>query len=465
MNKQYLLLFVTLMATLSIGCSAHHLERDWPETSSLGNDISTYRPPYTPSTGPLVSTPQLEEPSGVISLRQACAMALMHNPKLAAFSLDVRTGDARALQASLFPNPEIEAEVENIGGSGERSRFEAAETKVVLTQLIELGGKRSKRTKVASLERDVAAWDYESKRLDVQTEVIRAFVALLAMQEKMVLTDDLVKLSESVFRTVSARVQAGKDSPVEETKAKIALSIIKIEQERVRRDLKTAQKRLAATWGSTTPMFEKVSGELEVISPIPPYDDLLNHVKENPDLARWSSELNQRQAALDMAKAERVPDITFGGGVKYLDDVNDTTFIMNLSIPLPLLDRNQGGVREASHLLAKAHEESSAAKVSIVTDLHEAYQVLSTDFVEATTIRVDILPGAQRAFDAVREGYREGKFGYLDVLDAQRSLFDAQGQYIDALAGYHRSVANIERLIGKSLGSVNVNVKQNEKEL
>ena len=162
-----------------------------------------------------------------------------------------------------------------------------------------------------------------------------------------------------------------------------------------------------------------------------------------------------------MAKADRLPDITLGGGVKYIDDANDTTYIMNISIPLPLLDRNQGGVLEASHLIAKAQEERNAAEVSIVTAMHEAYQTLSTDFVEATTLRDDILPGAQRAFDAVREGYREGKFGYLDVLDAQRSLFDAQGQYIDALAGYHTSVADIERLIGESLGSIKNNVKQN----
>ena len=162
-----------------------------------------------------------------------------------------------------------------------------------------------------------------------------------------------------------------------------------------------------------------------------------------------------------MAKADRLPDITVGGGVKYLGEIDDTTFVMNFSIPLPLFDRNQGGVLEASHLLTKAQEERSAAEVSIVTDMHEAYQRLSTDFIEATTLRNDILPGAQSAFDAVREGYREGKFGYLDVLDAQRSLFDAKGKYIDALAGYHKSLAAIERLIGESLNSIKNNVKQN----
>ncbi len=452
---------IILLAAVSISCSAHNVERDWPESSSLGKDISTYHPPYKPSKDAVVSPPQLEEPSGVISLRQALSLALMHNPELAAFSLEVRAGDAKALQASLFPNPELEAEVENFGGTEEWSRFDGAETKVVLRQLIEIGGKRSKRTKVASLERDLAGWDYESKRLDVLTEVTIAFVGLLATQDNLTLTDDLVKLSENVFNTVSARVNAGKDSPVEETKAKVALSIIRIEQERARRDLKTAQKRLAATWGSTTPLFKKVSGELEAISPIPPFDDLVNHVSKNPDLARWSSELDQRQAALDMAKADRLPDITFGGGVKYHGEVDDTTFIMNLSIPLPFLDRNQGGVLEASHLLTKAQEERSAAEVSIVTDMHEAYQRLSVAFIESKTLRDDILPGAQSAFDEENEGYREGKFGYLDVLDAQRSLFDAKKQYIEALEEYHKAVAAIERLIAKSLNPIKNNAKQN----
>ena len=459
MKKQYLIFFVILLAVVFIGCSAHNVERVWPEPSPLGKDISTYRPPYKTSNDAVVS-PQFEEPTGVISLRQALSLALMHNPELAAFSLEVRTGEARILQASLSPNPELDAEVENFGGSGERSRFYSAEAKIILSQLIELGRKRSKRTKVASLERDVTGWDYESKRLDVLTEVTVAFVDLLAMQESLALTEDLVQLSENVLYTVSARVEAGKDSPVEETKSKVALSIIRIEQERVRRGLEAARKRLAATWGSTTTQFENVSGELEAISPIPPFEDVIDHIHKNPDLARWSSELEQRQAALDMAKADRFPDITFGGGVKYLGEANDTTYIMNLSIPLPLLERNQGGVLEASYRLTKAQEERSAAEVRIVTTMHESYQRLSTDFFEAMTLKNDVMSGAQSAFDAVREGYREGKFGYLDLLDAQRSLFDAKGQYIEALAGYHKAVATIERLIGDSLSSIKNNVKQ-----
>ena len=53
------------------------------------------------------------------------------------------------------------------------------------------------------------------------------------------------------------------------------------------------------------------------------------------------------------------------------------------------------------------------------------------------------------------EGYRFGKFGYLDVLDSQKTLFEAKGQYLDALADYHKAVADVERLIGEPLAPVN----------
>jgi cobalt-zinc-cadmium efflux system outer membrane protein len=71
-----------------------------------------------------------------------------------------------------------------------------------------------------------------------------------------------------------------------------------------------------------------------------------------------------------------------------------------------------------------------------------------------------VIPGAQSAFDAENEGYREGKFGYLDVLDAQRTLFDVKGQYIEALKGYHKAVATVERLICESLDLIQSNVQQ-----
>jgi cobalt-zinc-cadmium efflux system outer membrane protein len=385
----------------------------------------------------------------------------MKNPGLAAFSWEIRAGEARTLQAGLSPNPELETEIEGFGGTGEHSRFKGTETTIAVNQLIELGRKRSKRKRVAALEQDLAGWDYETKRLDVFSEVTMAFLDLLSAQQKMNLMRDIFDLAEQVFKTVSGQVEAGKVSPIEETKARVALSIISIEKEQVRSDLVTARRHLAATCGNTSPVFQEAKGELEEITPIPPFEDLMNRISQNPDIARWTTELEQRQATLEMENANQFPNLTFGGGIKYLGETDDLTYVMGLSIPLPLLNRNQGRVHEAQYHLAKAREEFSAANIAISTSLHEAYQVLSTAFVKATNLKNDVVPGAQSVFDAVNEGYREGKFGYLDMLDAQRSLFDSKKQYIEALASYHKAGTTIERLIGESLSSIKQAPEQN----
>ncbi|MHC4682264.1 MAG: TolC family protein, partial [Planctomycetota bacterium] len=121
----------------------------------------------------------------MMTLPRALSLALMHNPVLKAFSWEVRASEARALQASLWPNPELDVEVEEVGGAGDRSGFDGAETTVQLSQFIELGDKRGKRTKVASLENDISQWDYEARRLDVFTSVVKAFTETLAAQERL----------------------------------------------------------------------------------------------------------------------------------------------------------------------------------------------------------------------------------------------------------------------------------------
>ena len=123
-------------------------------------------------------------------MRQALSLALVKNPELAAFSWEVRAREARALQASLLPNPEIEVELENFGGSGDVGGFEQTESTLLLRQLIELGGKRRKRTHVAALESDLAAWDFEIKRLDVFTQVTQFFVGVVSAQERVALNTE-----------------------------------------------------------------------------------------------------------------------------------------------------------------------------------------------------------------------------------------------------------------------------------
>ena len=380
---------------------------------------------------------------------------LLQNPELSATAFEVRTAEARTLQAGLLPNPELELELENFGGTGEVRGVDASESTFQLSQLIELGGKRARRLRAAGLERDLAGWDYEAKRLEVLTEATKAFVDVLAAQERLALTEDIVRLSEQVLNAALERIKAGKVPPVEATKARVEAANARLQVEHARSTLEAARKRLSAFWGSTRPVFEEAHGRLESgVTPVPPPEVLATRLAQNPDLARWAIQMEARQAALGVEQGKRIPDVTVSGGVRYFNDTDDTGFVVKLSLPLVLFDYNQGGVREARYRLSQAEEERRATEVRVSAALAEAYQSLITAYRDVTGIQRDVLPAAEEAFQVATEGYRQGKFGFLDVLDAQRTLFETKGQYLDALSAYHKAVAEAERLIGEPLGAV-----------
>jgi len=155
-----------------------------------------------------------------------------------------------------------------------------------------------------------------------------------------------------------------------------------------------------------------------------------------------------------VARSKATPDLILSGGVRYLNETKESAFVVGVSLPLPLFDRNRGGILEAHARLTKAEFERRAAEVRVNTMLAEAYQNLVSATNEVTTLHNEILPAAEEVFQATQEGYRLGKFGFLDVLDAQRTLFETRGRYFEALATYHKAVADLERLSGEELHTV-----------
>src|SRR5207253_2692781 len=174
------------------GCLSNRGEAVWPEPRPLPQEGLTSQPPPPASApAPEASHAELTE---VLTLPQAMALALLQNPELSAFAWEVRAAEARTLQAGLRPNPELGLEVENLAGTGTFRGGRSAETTLRLSQVIELGGKRSRRLRVAALERDLAAWDYETKRIEALTAVAQAFIEVLRAQEHIAAGEALVRL-------------------------------------------------------------------------------------------------------------------------------------------------------------------------------------------------------------------------------------------------------------------------------
>lgn len=391
------------------------------------------------------------EPTGPLTLAIALGLALARNPELIGYDWEIRGAEARYLQAGLLPNPELGITTEDFGGRGDLRGFRGAESTIQLGQLIELGGKRAKRLSSAGYERDLARQDYESKRLDILAETSQAFIDLLAAQRRLEFIEETYQIGDRTLKAVLERIRAGRASPLEEDKARVAQSTIRLELGKARRTVDGARKRLAAMWASSTPTFSRAEGRLDELVSVPALDELRTQAAQNPDLARWRTEIQLREANIALEQSKSIPDLTVSAGVKRFEETDDSAFLVGISIPLPVFNRNQGGVMEAGSKLSRAYEDRRAVQSRVDADLATAHNALVIAENELMALRTEVIPGAQRSFDAAQQAYRLGRSGFLDVLDAQRTLLEARAQEIDALADYQRAVVDIERLTGQPL--------------
>ncbi len=446
------LMFAVL--ALVAGCTADIVDKGWQPMRPLGKDLATSRPSVDPKAATQAAL--IAEPTGSLTLRQALALAMLHSPDLAGASWEVRMAEARAIQASLPPNPEIGFDLESVASP------RVVTSVLSLGQVIFLSDKLDRQKQVAMLDRDISGWDWEARRIRVYSDTTKAFVGLVAAQERLTLAEEIVAISRKLLDTAGERVRSGKSSPLEEMKAKVELSTVRADLEQARQAVLAARQRMAATWGGIAPKFAKADGRLEAEGSIPTAEQVFCLLEQNPEVARWTTEMQRRQAVVRLERAKAIPDLTLGGGFKHEKangeaGENDATakgFTIGASIPIPIFDRNQGGIAESRYNLAKGHEEKRATKARVLTEIAGAYQSMASAHARSAILGQEVVPESQKAFDAAAAGYNEGKFPYLDVLDAQRTVFDARVQHLEALAEYLAAIADIEGLVGQSVESI-----------
>jgi cobalt-zinc-cadmium efflux system outer membrane protein len=394
----------------------------------------------------------MPEPSGRITLGDALAAALARSPVLASSSFEVRAREALAFQAALRRNPEVSLEVEDFAGSGERHGFRSQQTTVSFAQVLELGGKRARRSRLAEAERDLATWEYEAARLAVLGSTTRAFVAVLAIQEKRALAEELRRIASRSVDTVAATVRSGAVSPIERERAQVDLERVGIEVDRLGRELEAARAALAATWGGREARFEFAIGELSIADAPPELALLEDRLGESPELARYDAALAAARAALALERSQRIPDVVAGIGGRYYSDPDGAALVAQLSVPIPVFDRNAGRMLEARYRESQLSAQRAASEAKLCAELVADYQALAASRAQAQALRDRVIPHAETVFRGTQDGYGKGLFRYVEVLDAQRTLFETRSQLVDSLASYHEAAADLEALVGTPLG-------------
>ncbi len=381
---------------------------------------------------------------GALTLGQAVRRAIRFSPAVQAAALEIEAKRGEALQAGLRPNPELGGWSWNVGEDPQEEALD-------VSQLFELGGKRLKRIRAAELDVGVTAWDYEAARLRVTSNTAQSFVDVLASQDRIRILNELQSVADTLSGAVSERVPTGGANLVDVKRAQIEVARAKAQLSEENAVLAVAKRRLANNWGSRTTDFGSARGEFTSTDHIPSPEHIGGYLESNPDIARWAEEMVRREAVLDVERAKAIPDLTLTAGARRIESSGDTGAVLQLSVPLPLFNRNQGDIAAARARILKGQHESMAARVEVNAVFLEAYSRLAASSERLKALEKEILPSAQEVYDATSKGYSVGGYDLLNVLEAQRTVYATRLEIINARTEFQKAKVQIEALTGRGL--------------
>lgn len=395
-----------------------------------------------PGSAAALPSSDVQPVSAMLTLSQAVRLALTHNPGLASARLELQAMEAAEMQAGARPNPELGVLVED-------SRSSTRTTTLQWSQPIELGGKRSARLSAASRAREQAAVALLAKRAELRAAVSSGFFEVLGAQEQVRLAQASLELARNATGIAGRRLQAGKVPPLEQAKAQVAEAGARAELAQAQSEFLLARQRLASFWGQGKGSIEGVDGRAEALPALPSDQRVGELMSQAPAVRLAQLDIARRQALTEGERAKRVPNLNVTLGAKRDAELGRTQAVFGLSLPLPLLDNNQGSVLEALRREEQARESLASTTLQMQADVAQALERLRLTREQVQMLRAAVLPTAQAAYDAAVKGYELGKFAFLDVLDAQRTLVQLRQQVLRSTADAYRATAELDRLLGR----------------
>jgi len=386
--------------------------------------------------------------SQALSLQTALQRALAANPRLTAAERNVGIASGQRIQAGALINPELTYELDNSFGSRAYRGTRSAESNLQISQLFELFGKRDARIAVGQAGVDTAEIQRKAIRLEVLSETAVAYLSVLGAQRRIQILDEQVAQIDRITPLLQRRVEAGASSQAETGRAEVASSLVKADRERVRSLLASVRRELAVLMGDTTPKFSTVSGRLDVTGRPPSFSAVIAAIDANPQLVRWTAVYAQRNAELLQARLRPYPDLRVGAGWRHYNETGDNAVRLSISAAIPVFDQNQGNILSAQENLAKTRAEREANRNVLIVIAGRAYDSLQGALRELAILREIAIPKSRQASDAILEGYGQGRFSLLEVLDAQSSVAQARLREQEAQQNFHIAVATIEGLVG-----------------
>ena len=388
-----------------------------------------------------------------LTLEGAIRLALESNPQLRAADSQIRSAAGRAYQSKLWSNPELELSAEDWPTSG--AGFADAKKLVGMSQTVPFPGKKKLDGTIGKLGVRLSEAEFGLRRVELVREVKTTFFEVLASRRLVEVACELVAVAESSAATARKRVLAGAAADQEQLRAEIPLETARTELAGFEREQEIARQKLAMLLGRPDLVTAPVSGDLSKAGDLSLLEDRPQQwLARHPSVLAAQASKQRAEAESRRARLEPYPDVKLGaaGGQEAGGAGSIVQFM--LTVPVPIFDRSKGRKQEARANVSAAESELAAVEQRLLRDWGMASQRLRTAMEQVATYRERILPKANEALRLVQRGFEEGKFGFIDLLDTQRTVAEARLAYQSKLLELNIAQADIEALLAHVLNQV-----------
>jgi len=395
--------------------------------------IHAEEPPPAPTAATVEAAPGT-------TLEELVALAESSSPALRQAAAEVESMRGKAYQAGLYPNPVASGGAMQLGGR--ESQYFAALSQEIVT-------KRKLQLDQAAVCREVvqAEFRYVRTRFELLTAVRQSYFVTLAAQRRMEVLTRLVEIANRSQQAASRLQQAGEGTRSDTLLFEIELEKAEVSLENAETKWQASQRQLVAILGLRGLHLSRIRGDLtESLEGVAAQVLLDGYVPDNADVQFAEQEVERNRFLLQRAIVEPFPNVTIFSGYMYQVEPLHNMGLLQASVPLPFWNKNEGNIASANAQIGKAQATVEQVQNQIAKQMADAAGRYRIADQQAKRYSDRIVPKAREGVKIMQEGFAQGQFDFLRLLQTQRALVDANLGYIDALETRWLSAAELAGL-------------------
>ena len=366
-------------------------------------------------------------------------LALTRSPVVSIGQQRVEAAKGRQVQAGLYPNTRVGYHANEIGMHGSNGAHG-----VFLQQRFITGGKRELDVQIAEQAVFSEQFFLEASKLRVLTDVDNAFGNLLIAQQKVDVLSTLVNVNRTTFDATKRLVEAGQSGKHVEWQASIELSQAEVARDQAIQEHQYAWRDLMFVCGQPNIKLVRVSGDVAKVVNGGSFQAVVESIiNKSPQVAMAQQRIQQATLNVRRQKLETVPNIDAMVSLRNHSLTGDNITNIQVGIPVPLFDKNQGNIRTAEAEEAMRRAELRRLKLSLRQRAASVYRDFETARIAESRYREEILGSATKNLNLITKGYQDGQVDFLSMLTAQRTLLNVQLTYLRSSRKLHNAVTKL----------------------